>query len=142
MLNTNNSNIYKLIKRAKDDKCISDDPLKRIITNPIKFVYSFTLNTKNEPYSEEILKLQESQNISKESINIETKSIKNEKNKEDKKINNNIKEKNDIKDKTNIAKNDKNEKNISQSKINIKAKDEDNSNLKEDNDINFGYNME
>ena len=59
----NNNNIYKLIKRAKDEKCISKDPLKRIIPNPIKFVYSFTLNSKNEPYSEEKIKFQENDNI-------------------------------------------------------------------------------
>lgn len=33
-------------------------------------------------------------------------------------------------------------KDDTQSKINIKVKDEDDSNLEEDNDINFGYNME
>jgi hypothetical protein len=33
-------------------------------------------------------------------------------------------------------------KDDTQSKINIQAKDEDESNLEEDNDINFGYNME
>lgn len=87
----NNTNIYKLIKRAKDEKCISDDPLKRIIPNPIKFVYSFTLNSKNEPYSEELSKLEENENI-----NIKYNSPKIEEHKEINLNNKKIKEKNDI----------------------------------------------
>lgn len=81
----NNNNIYKLIKRAKDDNCISDDPIKKIIPNPIKFVYSFTLNSKNEPEKEEQIKYEES------SEDIHPKNKKEQKNDEDKKLIKNIK---------------------------------------------------
>ena len=53
---SNNNNIYKLIKRAKDEKCNSTDPMRKIIPNPVKFVYSFTLNSQNESFSEEKIK--------------------------------------------------------------------------------------
>ena len=92
-----NNNIYKLIKRAKDEKSISDNPLKRIIPNPITFVYSFTLNTNNETYKEEIEKNQEISSINIKSFILNNESIKNEKNKEIKKRNGSIKE-NKIKD--------------------------------------------
>ncbi len=49
----NNSNIYKLIKKAKDDNLNTKDPLSKIIQNPIKFIYSFTLNSNNEEFIEE-----------------------------------------------------------------------------------------
>ena len=78
----NSNNIYKLIKRAKDDNCISDDPIRKIIPNPIKFVYSFTLNSKNEPEKEEEIKNEESfKDIQlktiKEQTNDKTKKLKN-----------------------------------------------------------------
>ena len=78
----NNNNIYKLIKSAKDEKSISDDPMKTIIPNPIKFVYSFTLNSKDEPNSEELEKNNDNQNISQNSINLNNKPLKNKDNKE------------------------------------------------------------
>ena len=101
MFNNNNNNIYKLIKRAKDEKCISDDPMKRIIQNPIKFVYSFTLNSKNEPCSEELQKINDNQNINQNSTNKYNKSLKNKEKKESKEnkeriINNNNQENKDI----------------------------------------------
>ena len=72
MFNLNDNNIYKLIKKAKDNQCNSDDPMKRIIPNPIKFVYSFTLNSNNEPITEEQNKLEkEKQNLNNESNNIQ-----------------------------------------------------------------------
>ena len=92
-----NNNIYKLIKSAKDEKSISDNPLKRIIPNPIKFVYSFTLNTNNETYTEEIEKNQEISSINIESFIRNNTSLKKGKNKEIKKRNDSIKE-NEIKD--------------------------------------------
>ena len=56
----NNNNIYKLIKRAKDEICNTNDPMKKIIPNPIKFIYSFTLNSENEPsIEEEIMDIKE-----------------------------------------------------------------------------------
>ena len=89
----NSNNIYKLIKKAKDENCNATDPMKKIIQNPIKFVYSFTLNSENEPIFEEKNKFQEDIKIkvntndlsdkNKNNINTEkekTKVIKNETN--------------------------------------------------------------
>ena len=115
----NNNNIYKLIKRAKDEKCISDDPMKRIIPNPIKFIYSFTLNSKNVPYSEELEKINDNQNINQNSINLYNKSLKIKENKESK-------EKKEKKEKINYNNQDK--KDIFSPKNNIKHK------IKEKND--------
>ena len=49
----NNNNIYKLIKKAKDENIITNNPILKIIQHPITFVYSFTLNAQNEPIFEE-----------------------------------------------------------------------------------------
>ena len=49
----NNNNIYKLIKKAKDENLNTIDPISKIIQNPITFIYSFTLNAQNEPIFEE-----------------------------------------------------------------------------------------
>ena len=49
----NNNNIYKLIKKAKDENINSGNPILKIIQHPITFVYSFTLNAQNEPIVEE-----------------------------------------------------------------------------------------
>ena len=49
----NSRNIYKLIKKAKDEHFNSSDPISKIIQNPITFIYSFTLNAQNEPIIEE-----------------------------------------------------------------------------------------
>ena len=49
----NNNNIYKLIKKAKDENINSGNPIFKIIQHPITFVYSFTLNAQNEPIFEE-----------------------------------------------------------------------------------------
>lgn len=95
----NSNNIYKLIKKAKDENCNTTDPLKKIIRNPIKFVYSFTLNSLNEPIFEEKIKIQEDEKIN---INIKDSPDKNnldkdkEKEKEITKVINNKIEKKDI----------------------------------------------
>mgnify|MGYP006916294198 CR=1 FL=1 len=49
----NNNNIYKLIKKAKDENLNSSAPISKIIQHPITFIYSFTLNAQNEPILEE-----------------------------------------------------------------------------------------
>ena len=75
----NSNNIYKLIKKAKDENCNATDPLKKIIQNPIKFVYSFTLNSENEPIFEEINNFQEDKKIN---VNTNDSSEKNKNNKD------------------------------------------------------------
>ena len=91
----NDNNIYKLIKRAKDEKCNSEDPMRKIIPNPIKFVYSFTLNSNNEIYSEKEIKFYEEQkNENYSSINIQNKNKKNNFNNEKKNPNDKKHEKN------------------------------------------------
>ena len=49
----NSSNIYKLIKKAKDENLNNHAPISKIIQHPIAFIYSFTLNAQNEPILEE-----------------------------------------------------------------------------------------
>ena len=49
----NSSNIYKLIKKAKDENLNKHAPISKIIQHPITFIYSFTLNAQNEPILEE-----------------------------------------------------------------------------------------
>ena len=49
----NSSNIYKLIKKAKDENLNKYAPISKIIQHPITFIYSFTLNAQNEPILEE-----------------------------------------------------------------------------------------
>ena len=112
-----NDNIYKLIKKAKDEKCNSEDPMKKIIPNPIKFVYSFTLNSNNEPSEHKEFKFfEEHENKKISSINYEYKNnfknganngeniLRNQKEKEvgknfnDNKLINNINDKSDEKD--------------------------------------------
>ena len=91
----NDNNIYKLIKRAKDEKCNSEDPMRKIIPNPIKFVYSFTLNSNNEIYSEKEIKFYEEQKHKNySSINIQNKNKKNNFNNEKKNPNDKKHEKN------------------------------------------------
>ena len=113
----NDNNIYKLIKKAKDEKCNSEDPMKKIIQNPIKFVYSFTLNSNNEPCEHKEFKFfEEHENKKISSINYEYKNnfknganngenfLRNQKEKEagkdsnDNKLINNINDKSDEKD--------------------------------------------
>ena len=60
----NSNNIYKLIKKAKDENLNISDPISKIIQHPITFIYSFTLNAQNEPILEE-----EQENIFKNKIN-------------------------------------------------------------------------
>ena len=78
----NNNNIYKLIKKAKDENLNTIDPISKIIQNPITFIYSFTLNAQNEPILED-----EDGNIFKAKIKQENQI----KNKNDKNKDNNIK---------------------------------------------------
>ena len=49
----NSNNIYKLIKKAKDENLNISDPISKIIQHPITFIYSFTLNAQNEPIKED-----------------------------------------------------------------------------------------
>ena len=49
----NSNNIYKLIKKAKDENLNTSDPISKIIQHPITFIYSFTLNAQNEPIKED-----------------------------------------------------------------------------------------
>ena len=49
----NSSNIYKLIKKAKDENLNKHAPISKIIQHPITFIYSFTLNAQNELILEE-----------------------------------------------------------------------------------------
>ena len=60
----NSNNIYKLIKKAKDENLNTSDPISKIIQHPITFIYSFTLNSQNEPIKED-----ESNNIFKTKMN-------------------------------------------------------------------------
>ena len=60
----NSNNIYKLIKKAKDENLNTSDPISKIIQHPITFIYSFTLNSQNEPIKED-----EPNNIFKTRIN-------------------------------------------------------------------------
>ena len=80
----NNNNIYKLIKKAKDDNVNTTDPILKIIQHPITFIYSFTLNAQNEPIFEEELDIP----FKKEDNQINDKKDYN------KEINNNNKDKN------------------------------------------------
>ena len=80
----NSNNIYKLIKKAKDENLNTSDPISKIIQHPITFIYSFTLNSQNEPIKED-----ESNNIFKTRINqINQTQIK--KNKDNNNININL----------------------------------------------------
>jgi len=53
----NSNNIYKLIKKAKEENLITSNPISKIIQHPITFIYSFTLNAQNEPIFEEQLEI-------------------------------------------------------------------------------------
>ena len=55
MLNSNN--IYKLIKKAKEENLNTSNPISKIKQHPITFIYSFTLNAQNEPIFEEQLEI-------------------------------------------------------------------------------------
>ena len=80
----NSNNIYKLIKKAKDENLNTSEPISKIIQHPITFIYSFTLNSQNEPIKED-----ESNNIFKTKINqINQTQIK--KNKDNNNININL----------------------------------------------------
>jgi len=89
----NSNNIYKLIKKAKDENCNATDPLKKIIQNPIKFVYSFTLNSENDTIFEEENKFQEDKKIEVNTSDKNKNSLEAEKDKT-KSINNQIEKKN------------------------------------------------
>ena len=78
----NSNNIYKLIKKAKDENLDSSDPISKIIQHPITFIYSFTLNAQNQPILEENAEIPfksiSNQNKKKENdIKIESKIDKN-----------------------------------------------------------------
>ena len=134
----NNNNIYKLIKKAKDENIITNNPILKIIQHPITFVYSFTLNAQNEPIFEEkndislkvenkkenLLKNNNDKNKGKQNndINMSQKNINNNINKYDdkiKKVNDkekmflNKKRKLEIKQKNEIIKPEKNINNSS-----------------------------
>jgi len=137
----NSNNIYKLIKKAKDENCNATDPLKKIIQNPIKFVYSFTLNSENEPIFEEINKFQEDKKIN---VNTNDSSEKNKNNKDKEKektkaINDQIQKKDKNKNvniniKENNNNNKFNETNTSQKQI------EKSKNILQNNDNKFNSN--
>ena len=81
----NSNNIYKLIKKAKDETLNTSNPISKIIQHPITFIYSFTLNAQNEPIFEEELETpfkvknnQENQIKIKNDKNINTNNLKNE----------------------------------------------------------------
>ena len=81
----NSNNIYKLIKKAKDETLNTSNPISKIIQHPITFIYSFTLNAQNEPIFEEELEIpfkvknnQENQIKIKNDKNINTNNLKNE----------------------------------------------------------------
>ena len=81
----NNNNIYKLIKKAKDETLNTSNPISKIIQHPITFIYSFTLNAQNEPVFEEesetpfkVKNNQENQIKIKNDKNINTNNLKNE----------------------------------------------------------------
>lgn len=114
----NSNNIYKLIKKARDENCNTTDPLKKIIQNPIKFVYSFTLNSENDQNFEEENKFQEDKKI-KENTSDKNKNKKETEKEKTKFINGQI-------EKKNIEQNhNKKNKNIN---INLKIKDNNNNN--------------
>ncbi len=123
MLDSNN--IYKLIKRAKDKNCNSTDPMKRIIPNPIKFVYSFTLNSGNKPYIDD-------------NIKINYKEKKEDKN--NKQILKSKKEKKEENQSENIKKIQK-EKEINDEKNKVILKEKNNNNYeKKDNQLSYNSN--
>ena len=81
----NSDNIYKLIKKAKDETLNTSNPISKIIQHPITFIYSFTLNAQNEPIFEEESEIpfkvknnQENQIKIKNDKNINTNNLKNE----------------------------------------------------------------
>ena len=81
----NSSNIYKLIKKAKDENLNTSNPISKIIQHPITFIYSFTLNAQNEPVFEEELETpfkaknnQENQIKNRKDKNININVLKNE----------------------------------------------------------------
>ena len=82
----NNNNIYKLIKKAKDENLNSSDPISKIIQHPITFIYSFTLNAQNEPILEENAEIPFKLIINQN--NIKENNIKTESNINKNKINN------------------------------------------------------
>ena len=104
----NSNNIYKLIKKAKDENCNAIDSLKKIIQNPIKFVYSFTLNSENDPIFEEENKFQEDKKI-KVSMSDKNKNCIEKEKEKTKSINNQIEKKN-IEQNQNIKDNNNNNK--------------------------------
>jgi hypothetical protein len=103
-----NNNIYKLIKRAKDKNCNSTDPMKRIIPNPIKFVYSFTLNAGNEPYIDDIINNKEKEEDKNNKEILKNKknyhNAKKEENKDNKKLRKEEEKKYEKNDNINIIK--------------------------------------
>ena len=81
----NSSNIYKLIKKAKDENLNTSNPISKIIQHPITFIYSFTLNAQNEPVFEEesetpfkVKNNQENQIKNRKDKNININVLKNE----------------------------------------------------------------
>ena len=106
------NNIYKLIKRAKDKNCNSTDPMKRIIPNPIKFVYSFTLNSGCEPYIDESIKYKNEEKNDKQII--KKQNINNKEKKEESKSIKKQKENNVNKNTINAKNNNNPEENINQ----------------------------
>ena len=81
----NSNNIYKLIKKAKDENLNTSNPISKIIQHPITFIYSFTLNAQNEPVFEEELETpfkvknnQEDQIKNRKDKNININVLKNE----------------------------------------------------------------
>ena len=124
----NSNNIYKLIKKAKDENCNATDPMKKIIQNPIKFVYSFTLNSENEPIFEEKNKFQEDIKIK---VNTNDLSDKNK---------NNI---NTEKEKTKVVKNERKDlcKNQNKKNKNITIKENSHSNKFYEENTNLAQNQ-
>ena len=96
----NSNNIYKLIKKAKDENLNTSDPISKIIQHPITFIYSFTLNAQNEPIKEDEV---DNNFISKINQNNQTQIKKNK----DSNINIKLKIDNDM-DKFNIVEKNKN----------------------------------
>ena len=94
----NSNNIYKLIKKAKDEYLNTSDPISKIIQHPITFIYSFTLNAQNEPIKEDEV---DNNFISKINQNNQTQIKKNKDNNIKLKIDNDM-------DKFNIVEKNKN----------------------------------
>ena len=94
----NSNNIYKLIKKAKDENLNTSDPISKIIQHPITFIYSFTLNAQNEPIKEDEV---DNNFISKINQNNQTQIKKNKDNNIKLKIDNDM-------DKFNIVEKNKN----------------------------------